>query len=291
MSATELKPTGASLEAIQHHYDVGNEFYRLWLDPTLTYSGAMWEPGDTLETAQLRKLDYHIEQAQAAGSARVLDVGCGWGGMLRRLVETHGVAKAVGLTLSQAQADWVKGLGLPNVEVRLENWQDHRPEDSYDAIISVGAFEHFAKLDSSDEQRLQSYRAFFERCSSWLKAGGRFSLQTFAYGSKRSRENVKKTPGTQFLATEIFPETDPPSLAEIVAASNGIFEIEALRNDRKHYAATCREWVKRLKANREKAIQLTDEANVSRYQNYLQLSTVGFELGYLALFRITFSRL
>jgi cyclopropane-fatty-acyl-phospholipid synthase len=175
--------------------------------------------------------------------------------------------------------------------VRLESWQDHEPQGLYDGIISIGAFEHFANLDSSEEQRIESYRAFFKRCNDWLKPGGRLSLQTFAYGSSRRREDVKKTPGTRFLATEIFPETDPPSLGEIVAASAGIFEIEALRNDRKHYAATCREWVKRLKANRERAIQLTDESNVNRYQHYLQLSTVGFEMGFLALFRITLSRI
>lgn len=291
MSATEVKPTGASPGAIQHHYDVGNEFYRLWLDPTLSYSGAMWEPGDTLETAQLRKLDFHIEQARAARTSRVLDVGCGWGGLLRRLVESHGVERAVGLTLSEAQAEWIKGLGIPNVEVRLESWLDHQPQGLYDAIISIGAFEHFAKLDSSDDERVEGYRAFFKRCRDWLKPSGRLSLQTFAYGSSRRREDVKKTPGTRFLSAEIFPETDPPSLSEIVAASNGIFEIEALRNDRKDYAVTCKEWVKRLKANREKAIQLTDESSFNRYQHYLQLSTVGFEMGYLALFRITLSRI
>src|SRR5205085_4754770 len=291
MSAINVDNPGASSEAIQYHNDVGNEFYRLRLDPTLSYSGAMWEPGDTLETAQLRKIDFHIAQAGARGAERVLDVGCGWGGVLRRLAETHGVGKAVGLTLSRAQAEWIAGLNVPNVEARVESWSEHEAEAHYDAIISIGAFEHFARLDSSDSERIEGYRAFFARCHDWLKPGGRLSLQTFAYGSARRREEGQRTAGTQFLATEIFPETDPPRLADLVAASDGLFEIEALRNDHKDYAATCKEWLKRLRAHRHEATRLVGKDGFTRYERYLQLSTVGFDIGYLALFRLTLSRI
>src|SRR5437660_2169821 len=183
--ATEVTNAGASTEAIQYHYDVSNEFYQLWLDPTMTYSGALYEPGDTLETAQLRKIDYHIDQARAAGAKRVLDVGCGWGGLLRRLAETHGVGEAVGLSLSQAQVEWGRRIAPSNVDLRIENWSDHEPAALYDGIISIGAFEHFARLESTDAERIASYRSFFARCRDWLKPHGRISLQTFAYGSLR----------------------------------------------------------------------------------------------------------
>jgi cyclopropane-fatty-acyl-phospholipid synthase len=289
MSATSIPNPGASAAAIQHHYDVGNDFYRLWLDPTLSYSGAMWQPGDTLETAQLRKIDYHIEQSGARAAASVLDVGCGWGGVLRRCVES-GVGKAVGLTLSAAQAEWVNGLGLPNVDVRVQSWSDHPAEARYDAIISIGAFEHFARLESTDEERVAGYRSFFARCREWLRPGGRLSLQTFAYGSARRREEGQKTAGTRFLSSEIFPETDPPRLADIVAAADGLFEIDSLRNDRKDYAATCMEWLRRLRAKKSEAVAMVGDEMVTRYERYLQLSTLGFETGYLALFRITLSR-
>lgn len=141
----------------------------------------MWEEGDTLERAQLRKMDYFVEQTRAAGAGRVLDVGCGGGALLRRLVETHGVERAVGLTLSQAQLDWIGGMGLPRTEVRLENWFDHQPAEPYDAIISVGAFEHFASRLSRPE-RLEAYRAFFQHCHDWLRPGTRLGLQTMAVG-------------------------------------------------------------------------------------------------------------
>src|SRR4051794_35543778 len=99
---------GASAEAIGYHYSIGNEFDRLWLDKTITYSCALFEGDDhDLSAAQVRKLDYHLTQARVLNAHRVLDVGCGWGSGLRRMVEQYNVNRAVGLTLSQAQADWI----------------------------------------------------------------------------------------------------------------------------------------------------------------------------------------
>lgn len=287
---TTARP-GATLQAIQRHYDVGNEFYRLWLDDSMNYSGAMWAPGDSLESAQLRKVDHHIAAAHAAKAERVLDVGCGWGAVLRRLVERAGVRQAVGLTLSQAQADWIASQQLPRVEVRVENWLDHVPAQPYDAIISIGAFEHFARVEDSDEKRIEGYRAFFRSCRSWLRPGGRMSLQTFAYGNLRSREAAHLSAGTRFLAREIFPETDPPRLSDIAVAIDGEFEIEQLRNDRKDYARTCMAWLKRLRAVRPQAVDLVGADVVARYERYLQLSTLGFETGNLLLFRIALRRI
>src|SRR5665213_541122 len=106
-SASDVQP-GASREAIQAHYDVSEDFFRLWLGPEMVYSAALFEDGDDLATAQMRKLDHHIDAAGARGAARVLDVGCGWGAMLRRLVKTADVKEAVGLTLSASQAAWVR---------------------------------------------------------------------------------------------------------------------------------------------------------------------------------------
>src|SRR2546427_8685 len=110
MPTLGIGPPGASPEAIQYHYDIGNEFYRCWLDDSLTYSCALWEadaPLDALEQAQCRKLDFHVASARAKGAATVLDVGCGWGSLLRRLVEVHEVERAIGITLSPAQASLI----------------------------------------------------------------------------------------------------------------------------------------------------------------------------------------
>ncbi|HLQ44287.1 MAG TPA: class I SAM-dependent methyltransferase, partial [Planctomycetaceae bacterium] len=243
---------GASPEAIRRHYDVANEFYELWLDPTLCYSCALWEedePDSMLELAQLRKLDFHARQIQAKNAARVLDVGCGWGSLVRRLVETHGVRHATGLTLSDAQAQWCVQHPDPRVEIRIENWLDHRPAAPYDGIISIGAFEHFAKAEWPEAQRIAAYRAFFAHCRDWLKPGGRLSLQTIAWGNV-DVAHVKNQADTKFMFDEIFPESVLPTLADIIAASDGLLEVINLRNDREHYTRTCQVWYQRLVARK-----------------------------------------
>jgi cyclopropane-fatty-acyl-phospholipid synthase len=281
--------SGASADAIQYHYDVGTEFYALWLDKSLTYSCALWDdsdPGDTLETAQIRKIDFHIEQARAKGVGRVLDVGCGWGSVLKRLTERYGVEHAVGLTLSEAQAARVRSFDQPRIDVRLENWSDHSPTEPYDAIISIGAFEHFARLGLSAAKKLDGYRAFFSRCHEWLRPGGWMALQTMAYG------NAYPEDANQFIATQIFPESDIPRLAEIAEASERLFEIVALRNDRMEYGRTYRVWLDRLKANRAAAIDQIGEEVVRRWEQYFKLMIVSFEIfGSTNLLRLTLRRI
>ena len=125
------------------HYDMGNDFFRLVLDPEMIYSCALFAPGDDLSTAQMRKLDHHIEAAGATNKSCVRDIGCGWGAMLRRLIDHACVGHAVGLTLSPSQAQWIRKIPNPKIEVREQDWRDHKPERRYDAIVSVGAFEHF----------------------------------------------------------------------------------------------------------------------------------------------------
>ncbi len=276
---------GASAEAIQHHYDVSNDFYQLWLDQTLAYSSALWEENDSLESAQLRKIDFHINQARAVGAKRVLDVGCGWGGTLKRLVEIHNVDRAIGLTLSNAQAEWIDSFNYQEIEVKLENWSDYIPEEAFDAIISIGAFEHFAKLDLSQDQKIECYHTFFQRCHEWLKPGGYMSLQTIVY------ENSQKENFSKFIAEEIFPEANLPHLAEIAKATERVFEIVALNNDRKHYELTLKAWLKNLKANRQEAVNLVGEKVVARYEKYLNFCIVSFHTGTTNLSRITLRRI
>ena len=276
---------GASASAIQHHYDLSNDFYKLWLDPTCTYSCGMWQERDNLTSAQLRKIDFHIQNCQVKEDHRILDIGCGWGATLKRLVEKYNIKQGVGLTLSENQANWIKKFNIPEIEINLESWSDHNPKELYDGIISIGAFEHFAKLNLSSEEKIEGYREFFRLCYQWLKPESYLSLQTITYGNA--------TPGefNSFLATEIFPETDLPRLTEIAIASEKYFEIVTLRNDRKDYELTCRKWLSQLQKNKKEAIELVGEKTVKNYEKYLQLAIYGFYGGKINLLRIAMKKL
>ncbi|MFD5555296.1 class I SAM-dependent methyltransferase [Streptomyces sp. NPDC127068] len=283
MTATDYR--GATAESIRHHYDVSDEFYALWLDPGMTYTCALWEDGDTLESAQARKLDHLIAGARAGGARRVLDVGCGWGSMLDRLVTAHGVEHAVGLTLSDTQAAHLERRNLPRTEVRVENWIDHAPEAPYDAIVSIGAFEHFASTGLPRAQRIAAYREFFARCRDWLPRGGRIALQSNVKGNnvRMSRQAVRDL---LFICETIFPESEIPALSEIVESSERLFDVVALRNDPDHYERTCQEWYDRLRRNRAAAVSCAGETTVAHYERYLGATVTHFRDRHLGLARI-----
>src|SRR5690242_15957983 len=174
--ADDLTAAGASAAAIAQHYDLSDDFFRLLLGDDLVYSCALWHDGDDLADAQRRKIDWFAERLRVRGR-RVLDVGCGWGALLDRFVRVHGVASATGLTLSNAQGELATERGTPNVDFRVESWAVHEPEASYDVITAIESTEHFASDRLSADEKVEVYRAFFERVSAWLTDGGRLGLQ------------------------------------------------------------------------------------------------------------------
>ena len=273
--ATANRP-GASQEAVEAHYDLGNEFFRLRIGPDLIYSCALFEDSDDLARAQCRKLDHHAEAAGAAGAASVLDIGCGWGALLNRLVMHWGVKRAVGLTLSPSQAAWIRHNPISGVEVRVENWRDHKAEKPYDAIISVGAFEHFCHRGMTPAEKLQAYREFFAFCHRLLVDGGRMSIQTIAAVAP-----LQFVPS--LIPEKIFPQSEIPLIWEPIAASEGKFQLLALRNDADHYYRTLRQWEQNLTACRDQAVALVGEETVRDFQQYLRISAFAFERGHAAL--------
>jgi cyclopropane-fatty-acyl-phospholipid synthase len=272
---------GASTEAIGLHYDVGNDFFGLWLDPDMVYSCAMFEGREDLHTAQLRKLDYHIRESRATHARRVLDIGCGWGALLRRLVR-GGVRTAVGLTLSRSQVEKIERDNVPGTCVRGESWQHHVADAPYDAIISIGAFEHFARGDLLPEEKVDAYRQFFDFCHRNLRTGGRLSLQTIAY---RTHER----PLDSFMS-KVFPESDLPDASEIRRASDARFELLVSRDDRDDYYRTCRLWAKNLAARRTEAVGMVGQETTRNFEEALAIFTAGFKVGAFSLLRLTFGR-
>lgn len=273
---------GGSKEGILHHYDIGNDYWSLMLGPAFAYSAALFKgPDDTLEAAQERKFHWHMTGARVERAESVLEVGCGWGTLLGMIADQPQVKRVVGLTLSDAQTVYLNDLKIPKVEVRTENWAVHEPESEYDSIISIGAFEHFAKPEDTVEQNRAMYRDYFERCHRWLAPNGAMSLQTIAYG------NMERKDALDFMTTEIYPESELPYLSEIIEAVDGLFEVVAIRNDRFHYARSYDEWLRNLRLRRNEAISMAGEEQVRSFEKFFKLGSVGFRMGKLWLLRFS----
>ena len=283
-NASQAAPArGGTEAAIQHHYDVSNTFYALWLDETLTYSCGLWgecDDPDDLLAAQRRKVDYHLHAAGISGARHVLDIGCGWGSLLERALSYPGVETATGLTLSEAQFHHIAARSHAGLRIRKESWTSHRPVNKYDSIVSIGALEHFASPGDSPAEKIQLYREFFQKCRSWLTPEGAMSLQTIAYGTMNPGE------APEFINTQIFPDSELPQPHEIVEAASGLFELTLLRNDRPQYSRTCKLWFRNLRRRRAEAVAAVGEEKVSQYEKYLRLSAFAFDTGRVGLLRL-----
>jgi cyclopropane-fatty-acyl-phospholipid synthase len=287
-------PPGASAGAIRSHYDVSNSFYQLWLGPSMMYSSAMWAPAETtaaLERAQERKIDFFAARVlPGPRPGRVLDVGCGWGGSLRRLAEAHQVTDGTGLTLSPAQRDYLTQHPVPGAEIRLEDWNDHAPGQPYDAIFSFGAFEHFARDGTTGPQRIATYRRFFRSCREWLAPGGRLALETIAHdGAPDTDTPLGRGPLGDFVLS-LYPESLCPHLGEIVLGFEPYFEVEMLRSDRADFARTCRVWLTALREHEHEAAAVVGEQVVRQFRRYLAASEIQFRMRIVTNYRLVLHR-
>ncbi|TVS83357.1 SAM-dependent methyltransferase [Mycobacterium helveticum] len=286
---TTTTDRGASAESIRHHYDVSDAFYSLWLDESMTYSCGLWQAEeDSLSAAQTRKIDYLASLAGAGAQKRVLDIGCGWGSAMQRLVTAHDVEHVTGLTLSAAQAHHIEQLDDSRLDVRVQDWADFVPDEPYDALISVGAMEHFVKFGWERSRKVAAYRAFFHKCHESLKPGAGMALQTIGKGSVALDEQGLKD--TLFITQHIFPESDLPRLAEIVHAAEKLFEVRSVANHREHYARTCAAWLDRLQANMAAAVEITGREKAEAYETYLKACIRQFQLGHANLYRLSLRR-
>ena len=287
-------PVSASAAAVRSHYDVSNSFYALWLGPSMMYSSAMWtDTADQtdLEHAHQRKIDFFATRVlDGSGPRRILDVGCGWGGTLRRLVEAHRVTGAVGLTLSRAQFAYLAEHPVPGGEARLQDWNDHDPAEPYDAIFSFGAFEHFARDGTTGPQRIAGYRRFFRSCSRWLAPGGRLGLETIAHdGAPDTAAPLGRGPLGDFVLS-LYPESLCPHLGELVLGFEPWFEVELLRSDPGDFARTCRAWLTGLRDHEREAAAIAGELAARQFRRYLAASEIQFRARVVTNYRVVLRR-
>ena len=257
--------------AISHHYDVSNAFYRMVLGPSLTYSCAVFtSPDDTLEQAQANKYELISRKLGLAPGMRLLDVGCGWGGMVMHAAEHHGV-RAVGVTISARQAELAEKrageAGLSDqVEIRLQDYRDIA-DGPYDAISSIGMFEHVG------EARLSEY---FERLKGLLRPGGRL----LNHGIARRAGERARLPRRSFANRYVFPDGELHEVGRVISVMQGAgFEVRHDESLREHYGLTLRRWVANLEANWDAAVEEAGEGRARVWRLYMAGAAVNFERG------------
>ncbi len=274
-------------EAVRHHYDVGNEFFSLFLDRTMTYSCAFFSrvperkglfSGDeppTLEEAQEAKLELVCTKLALQPGQRVLDVGCGWGSFVIHAAERHGV-EAVGITLSENQAELarkrVADAGLSDkVEIRVQDYRELAGEN-FDAIASIGMVEHVG------ESQIDVYA---EQLASMLRPGGRL----LNHGISRLKHGSIE--GGPFSERYVFPDGETTHVSRVILAlERAGFIVQHVEEFGSDYAETLRHWIRNLDDNIERAEELAGPERLRVWRLYLRAARNGFEIDFTSVYQV-----
>jgi cyclopropane-fatty-acyl-phospholipid synthase len=286
--STKMRP---AYEDIQAHYDISNEFFGLFQDPTRTYSSAFFQREDmTLEEAQIAKIDLALGKLDLKPGMTLLDVGCGWGSVMKRAVEKHDV-NVVGLTLSKNQRSFGQEL-LDQIDttrsrtMQLRGWEEF--DEPVDRIVSIEAFEAFPK---------ERYKAFFDLCYRIMPGDGRMVLQTIM-GHPLKRWPDMGIPITmtdlkfmRFIAKEIFPGGSVPCDEDVINYSGDAgFSVEEKQLLSPDYVRTLDTWAQALQAHRDQAIAVTSEEVYDRYMKYLTGCSDFFQRGICEVGQFTLTK-
>ncbi|HSD43860.1 MAG TPA: cyclopropane-fatty-acyl-phospholipid synthase family protein [Burkholderiales bacterium] len=267
-------------KAIEYHYDVSNDFYRLILDRSMVYSCAYYRTeADTLDVAQEQKLDHILTKLRLRPGERLLDIGCGWGALIMRAVEKFG-AQAVGVTLSKNQfehaRDEIRARGIGDrCEVRLQDYRDIPDAGGYDKIASVGMFEHVG---------LKNLVPYFRQIHRLLKDGG-LALNHGITSVDHESRAVGMGAG-EFIERYVFPYGELPHiglvLREMSAAGLEVTDVESLR---RHYAKTCAAWAANLETNAARAREIAGERRYRIWSVYLAGCAYGFAHNWINIYQ------
>jgi cyclopropane-fatty-acyl-phospholipid synthase len=275
-------------EDVQHHYDLSDDFYRLFLDPTQTYSCAYFERDDmTLEEAQLAKIDLTLGKLGLQPGMTLLDVGCGWGAAVMRAIEKYDV-NVVGLTLSKNQQAHVQKLFDASASPRskrvlLQGWEQF--DEPVDRIVSIGAFEHFGR---------DRYDAFFKMAHEALPTDGVMLLHTIVkpddeeFTARNLPVTMRHLRFFKFIMDEIFPGGDLPQPVTVKRhATQGGFTVSRVQPLRLHYARTLETWAAALQSRKDEAVAIQSEEVYERYMKYLTGCAELFRDGYTDVCQFT----
>jgi cyclopropane-fatty-acyl-phospholipid synthase len=286
--AQKLRP---HFEDVQAHYDLSDDFFRLFLDPSQTYSCAYFERDDmTLEEAQQAKVDLALGKLGLQPGMTLLDVGCGWGSTMRRAIEKYDV-NVIGLTLSKNQAAHVQKMfdemdSPRSKRILLAGWEEF--SEPVDRIVSIGAFEHFGH---------DRYDDFFTMAYDVLPDDGVMLLHTIT-GLTGPQMVERGMPLTfelarflKFIVTEIFPGGRLPSIEKVEDhSSKAGFKLTRRQSLQPHYAKTLDHWAAALEEHKKEAIELQSEEVYERYMHYLTGCAKGFRVGYIDVNQFTLEK-
>jgi cyclopropane-fatty-acyl-phospholipid synthase len=266
---------------IKHHYDVSNEFYRLWLDHELIYSCAYFLSGsEDIDTAQQQKLDHICRKLRLRPGDHVLDIGCGWGGLLRWAAMHYGVT-AVGVTLSERQyqfaSERISNQKLAGrVEIRHQDYRDILGSNAFDKIVSVGMYEHVG---------LKNLHLYFSGISRLLKPGG--ALLNHGIVATDPNGRAQGPPGGEFIDRYVFPGGELPHLSRVIyeVARCGLEAVD-MEDLRPHYALTLLHWMNRFEARAEEVIEAAGADRYRVWRLYLGGMAHAFDRGWLSVAQV-----
>jgi cyclopropane-fatty-acyl-phospholipid synthase len=282
----ERHSTDRDRDAIRFHYDVGNDFYRLWLDERMVYSCAYFRKRRaTLDEAQLAKLDLVLDKLQLRDGMRLLDIGCGWGGLLLRAVERFPGVEAVGITLAERQRDLaterIREAGVQN-RCRVE-LRDYR-----EAPARLGRFDRIASIGMAEHVGAARMRDYFQAAREALTPGGLFLNHAITRQPSRQAPSGPVVggpmrrllrPGRSFIDAYVFPDGELLSLAEMLAPAQAAgFEVRDVESLRPHYALTLRHWVRRLEDRWDEAVAAAGETVARTWRLYMAGVVPEFEV-------------
>jgi cyclopropane-fatty-acyl-phospholipid synthase len=267
--------------AVQSHYDVSNDFYRLWLDDGMTYSCAYFRTGEEdIHQAQTQKIDHICAKLRLAPGDRLLDIGCGWGGLLRRAARERGV-QAIGVTNSPAQYEFARsrvaedGLG-EKVEIRLQDYRDISGDGAFDKIVSVGMYEHVG---------LKNLPVYFGRVARLLRPGGAFLNHGIITTDPEGV--VQGPPGGEFIDRHVFPGGELPNLPRVLQElARSRLEPVDIEDLRPHYARTLPLWASRFEARADEVIKAGGEERYRVWRIYLAGMAHAFDSAWLSVAQV-----
>jgi cyclopropane-fatty-acyl-phospholipid synthase len=268
-------------KAIQYHYDVSNEFYRLFLDRNMVYSCAYFRSdADTLDQAQEQKLDYILTKLRVQPGHRLLDIGCGWGALVIRAAAKYGCI-ATGITLSRSQYELarerIRAARLEGrCEVRLQDYRDVPEAGGYDRIASVGMFEHVG---------LKHLGEYFRKLDALLADGG-VALNHGITAAHPDNRVVGMGVG-KFIDRYVFPGGELPHISLVLREiSEAGFEVADVESLRRHYARTCEHWAANIEKNRADAARIAGEKRYRIWSIYLAGCAFGFARGWMNIYQV-----